>query len=84
MSSDTEIKDKIIEIVRGNSQLSADSPLSMKTPFEDAGLDSVDINLIGFAIEDHFEIEFDEPTLMKLENLSDIVDFVSQAIKEKA
>lgn len=84
MANDKKIDERIFDIVRGNANLSADIPLSRKTSLEDAGLDSVDVNLVAFAIEDHFEIELEEPVLMKIESLGDIIDFVSQAIKEKA
>lgn len=74
---------KIDEIfLRELYHLSADEMVPEAEIIKDLGADSLDCQMIGFQIEDLFEIEIEDNDLEQLKTLADVYEYVAKKVEE--
>lgn len=76
----SEIFNKIVSLIKENSNVSANN-ITMETSFQnDLELDSM--RLVGaiVAVEDAFDIEIPDNKLFKIKTIGDLVNFISDNV----
>ncbi len=79
MSTDQNISDRVVAIVRNTLGISPDYLITQLTRFEqDLGADSIDMVEIVIELEDEFQIEIDGRDAGRLVVINDIVSLVQR------
>ncbi len=74
----TELFDKIAEIASDVLGIESDE-ITEETTFDDLDADSLDRLQLVTAIEDEFELEIDDDTLMSLSSVGDAISAIENA-----
>ncbi|MGI6229307.1 MAG: acyl carrier protein [Tractidigestivibacter sp.] len=75
----SEIVEKVISITKETLGLSSDKKIDETTSFKDLGADSFDLLELVTALEDEFDLTFDDESLEKIATVSDAVNAIEAA-----
>lgn len=74
--------EKILELVKRQLGELPKEGVNLETRFDSLDLDSIDIAEIIFALEDEFDITFDDDAIKGFEKMGDLVEYLnSKGIK---
>lgn len=72
---------RVMEIIAEQLNLSVET-LSLDTVFEDLGVDSLDLFQVVAALEEEFEIDFDNDLTEQMTTVGEVVDYIKEGIGE--
>lgn len=72
---------RVMEIIAEQLNLSVET-LSIDTVFEDLGIDSLDLFQVVAALEEEFEIDFDNDLTEQMTTVGEVVDYIKEGIGE--
>jgi acyl carrier protein len=79
----TAIPTEVIQMIKGKMSVRLSkvdvAEISLETPLEDLGLDSLDKLCLLFEIEDHFNVAIPDTTASQMKCGADILAFVSRS-----
>lgn len=79
----TAIPTEVIQMIKGKMSVRLSkvdvAEISLETPLEDLGLDSLDKLCLLFEIEDHFNVAIPDTTASQMKCGADILAFVSKS-----
>lgn len=67
---------KVIEVVNDTLDISADIELGAETSFKDLGADSFDLLELVTALEDEFDLQFDDDAVSEIATIGQAVDAI--------
>lgn len=73
------ILEKVISVVNDTLDVPADVELTEETAFKDLGADSFDLLELVTALEDEFDLTFDDEALEKIATVGDAVSAIEAA-----
>lgn len=71
--------DKVCELVQETLELDEDVELRDDSAFKDLGADSFDLLELVNALEEEFDMEFDDEALTRIQTIGDAVDGLLEA-----
>lgn len=85
LKNNYEVKNYVLEIIRDKACASDEIAINENTLLKEAKIDSFAFIEIIIALEDRFEVEFDDGALYfgKFEYVHDLVDYVDKLVKGK-
>lgn len=73
-------KSRIIEIIGEELNIPVET-LKEETIFDDLGIDSLDLFQVISALEEEFEIDFDNELVEKMTTVGDVVDYIKKELE---